>query len=144
MAHGIATGLVAAAATGGALVGVGQRFDTPARPFNAVAAYLLGPGVQALWQFSAATVVGLLVHLAISCVCGLAFVTLVDRWGRGEIAWAILVALVTVGVSWLAGALFGLGLSTLLATGDRLVLAVVLAAALPLGMRLALSVLRRD
>lgn len=144
MAHGIATGLVAAAATGGALVGIGLRFGTPARLFNALAAYLLGPGVQALWRFSIVTVAGVLVHLVVSIVCGLAFVALVDRSGGGEIGWAILVAVVAFLLSWLVAALFGLGLATLLAFGDRLVLAVVLAVALPLGMRLAFSIVRRD
>lgn len=142
--HGIATGLVAAAATGGALVGLGLRFGTPARPFNALAAYLLGPAVQALWQFSIVTVVGLLVHVVVSCLCGLAFVALVERSGGGELGWAILVSVVTFGVSWLVAAWLGIGLATLLAIGDRLVLAVVLAASLPLGMRLAFSMARRD
>src|SRR5689334_12907078 len=39
---GITTGIIAAAATAGALMGFGIRFGTPLRPFNTIAAELLG------------------------------------------------------------------------------------------------------
>lgn len=141
---GIATGLVAAAATGGVLVGLGLRFGTPARPFNALAAYLLGPAAQAAWSPSPITAIGILVHLVTMSACGIVYVALVQHSGGGAIGWALLVVTAVFALSWLVGALFGLGLTTLLAPGDRVILAVVLAVALPLGMRLAFSTLRRD
>lgn len=143
MGLGIATGLVAASATGGVLVALGLRFGTPARPFNALAAYLLGPAAQAAWSPSPITAIGIVVHLVTMSACGIVYVALVQHSG-GAIAWALLVAAVVFALSWLVGALFGLGLTTLLAPGDRVILAVVLAVALPLGMRLALSTRRRD
>lgn len=144
MAQGIATGLLAAAATGGALVGFGLRFGTPARPFNALAAYLLGPAMLAVWQFSIVTVVGLLVHVVANGVWGVVFVQLVEHSGGGALGWAVLVAAGAFGLSSLTGAQLGVGLAPLLSLGDRLVLALVLAASLLLGMRFALSEERRD
>lgn len=143
-AHGIATGLIAAAATGGALVGFGLRFGTPARPFNALAGYILGPATLAIWQFSFVTIVGIAVHVIADTLVGVAFVALVARVGRTEIGWALLLAATAFGISWASAGALGVGLGTLLSIRDRIVLGVVLAAALPLGMRFALSVLRRD
>lgn len=144
MALGVATGLVAAAATGGLLVGFGLRFGTPARLFNALAAYLLGPPAQATWSLSVVTALGIVVHVVIMVAAGIAFVQLVERSTGGAIGWAALVAAVSFGLSWVVGALFGLGLTPLLGLGERVLLAVMLALALPLGMRLALSTRRRD
>ncbi len=141
--HGITTGVVAAAATTGALVGFGLRFGTPARPFNALAAMVLGVRAQGVWRFALVpTMVGLVVHIAIMTLWGVLFVVLVDTSGDHAMWWGILLSAVAFALSWLAAIVLGVGLATLLPVGDRIVLFIVLAAALPLGMRFALSLVR--
>ena len=104
---GITSGIVAASATSGALVGFGIRLGTLARVFNAIASIVLGPEAFAVYGYAASpTLVGVLLHVCAMIVCGLVYVLLVTISGGRDIAWA-------------------------------LVLSAVLAAALVIGMRLA-------
>ena len=137
---GITSGVLAASATAGALVGYGLRLGSPARPFNAIAAMLLGPSAQAAQSFTpAATTLGVVLHVAAMIGWGLVYVALFARSGRHPVGWAIAVAAAALVATLLITRFFGVGLAALLPTGNLIALAVVLATALPLGMRLALS-----
>ncbi len=139
LALGLTTGFVVASATAGALIGFGLRFGTPARPFNAISSVVLGARAQGEWTFvPAVTLLGLLLHIAFSLLCGVIYVEAAERSRRDYVA-ALVIAIAALLLSSLLAALFGVGLAALLPLGDRLVLAAVLGLALPLGMRFALS-----
>lgn len=98
--HGIRVGLVAAAATAGALVGFGLARGMPVQPLNAVAHALVGS--RAFYVQDAhllVTSAGVLVHVVMVVVWGIAFAWAFGRW-RGARLWgataafAALVALV--------------------------------------------------
>lgn len=137
IATGVRLAAVVAAAIAGALVGLGVRAGTPARPFNTLAVPVLGASALAAWD-------------AEPRVTLVAAGTLV----AGALVWALLFSLVAGtlrGVRLVAIALpFGLGASIVvalvaravertepLARGVLVVCAIVVAAALALGMGVA-------
>lgn len=139
IAAGITSGILAASATAGALLGFGLRLGAPARPFNAIAALLLGVNAQALHGFAAAaTPLGILLHVVVTIGLGIAYVALFARSGRHPVLWAAAVAATALGAMMLVARLFGVGLAALLPTSNLIALAVVLALALATGMRFAL------
>lgn len=98
--HGMWIGLVAAAATAGALVGFGTARDAPVQPLNAIAHVIVGS--RAFYVQSAhflVTGVAVLVHLVAMALSGVAFAWAFGRW-RGARLWvaatafAALVALI--------------------------------------------------
>ena len=98
--HGMWIGLVAAAATAGALVGFGTARDAPVQPLNAIAHVIVGS--RAFYVQSAhvvVTTVAVLTHLAAMALCGLAFTWAFGRWRDARLwvaafGFAALVALV--------------------------------------------------
>ena len=137
---GITSGILAASATAGALVGFGLRLGAPAHPFNAIAALVLGSSAQALHTFApGATPLGILLHVVVMTGCGLVYSALFGRSGRHPVAWAVAVAAAALVATILIARLFGVGLAALLPTGTLIAFAVVLAIALAVGMRLAPS-----
>ena len=85
--HGMWIGLVAAAATAGALVGFGTARDAPVQPLNAIAHMIVGS--RAFYVQSAhllVTPVAVLVHLTAMALCGVAFAWAFGRW-RGARLW---------------------------------------------------------
>ncbi len=135
---GLGAGMLAAAATVGALVGAGIRVGTPARPLNAIAAVLLGQNAQGTWGFTAVTAAGLALHLAATLLLALLFAWLVTRTGGRAWLWGAIFGAAWLVGAWLVARVLGVGPGTLLPLGDRILLAALLALALPLGMRLAL------
>ena len=122
------------------MLGFGLRLGAPARPFNAIAALLLGANAQALHGFAAAaTPLGILLHIVVTIGLGIAYVALFARSGRHPVLWAAGVAAAALGAMLLVARLFGVGLAALLPTGNLIALTVVLALALATGMRFALS-----
>jgi len=140
-------GAVATAATGGALLGFGLRQGTPARPFNALAALVLGDRATGIWGFhSVVTVTGLLVHVAVTLGWGLLFARLA-RGMRGTrlAASALLAALVALVVDgFVAGRVLGVDVSGALAPAQVVAVHLVLGVALAVGMRLATSYVWSD
>jgi hypothetical protein len=135
---GITSGIMAASATAGALVGFGIRLGTPARVFNAIASILLGPEALAVYGFGAApTLLGGLLHVGAMIACGLVYVSLVTRSNGRAISWAAIMSVATIAVAWFLARRFGVGPAVVLPLGNLLVLCVILAAALVIGMRLA-------
>lgn len=136
-------GLVAASATAGALLRIGMRDGTPARPFNAIASVLAGASAAQTWGFAGVTLVGVVAHVVATVVWALVAEWLVERGVATR--W---VAAGVVAVAWLAfttaiGRIVGNGVSAVVDLGDRVTIALVLAITLALGMRLAFSSPRR-
>lgn len=142
---GVTAGVIAGAATAGALIGFGVRFGTPLRPFNTVAAAVLGQ-----LAFGAAeppvfvTIVGIVLHFAIALAWGVAYVYAVGRSHGYRWQWAVAAGVAAFLLTSLFARALGVGLGTLLPLGDRIVLSLVLALALPVGMRFALRASRTE
>jgi hypothetical protein len=134
----IIAGLVAAAGTAGALAGVGIRLGTPARPFNAIATYLLSGNTAGVLDFHPGiTIIGLTVHTVVSIGLAVAALLLRDQGHLRSAVAAVLVAAVAFGASIAMARWGGQGLAALLVMGDLLVVHLVLAVALALGLWLA-------
>ena len=71
---GVVVGLLAACATGGALLGFGIRQGIPSRPFNATARLLLGARADGVWGFvPAVTLTGVALHVTVMVVWGVVY-----------------------------------------------------------------------
>ena len=132
----IVVGGVAAAATTGALVAVGHRLGSIALPFTSIGAVLLHESASAPATYMVVT--GLVLHAAAIFLWSLICLQLARGFARRDIA-AGLVAACQFTLSWIIASSSGSGLASVLALGDRIVYAVVLAGALVVGMRFAFS-----
>lgn len=147
LAQGILTGALAAAATGGTLLGFGIQQGTPARPFNAVAGLLLGDRAPSIWGFhSVVTVVGVMVLVAFTLGWGLLFARLTGAMRGWRLAgMALVVATVALALDvLLVTRVRGANVSDVLAPAQIVALHAVLGIALGVGMRLATSYLWSD
>jgi hypothetical protein len=145
--QGVLAGTLAAAAIAGALLGFGIQQGTPARPFNAVASLVLGDRAQGIWGFHpVVTVVGVIVHVALTLGWGLLFARLAGGMRGLRLAGAaVIVAATALAVNVLiATQLHGANVSDVLAPAQVIALHVVLGVALGVGMRLATSYLWSD
>lgn len=130
-------GSIAAAATSGALVGMGRRLGAPGAAFAAIGALFVRGG-----DVPPAIVAGVIMHVVASVLWTFVFLRLVAKFqGRIERS-AILVAAMQLVVSWVIARLSGRGIATVVPFGDRVVLALCLAISLVVGMRFAFSPLR--
>src|SRR5688500_7592703 len=129
--RGVWIGLVAAAATAGALVGFGWVRDAPAQPLNAVAHVLLGS--RAFYVHDAHPIVtptAILVHLASLVLWGILF-ALAVRWTRGVLLWVgVLVFTVAVAaIDFLVlPSRLSPGFETVLTRGEVVIIYAVMAA----------------
>jgi hypothetical protein len=147
LTQGILTGALAAAATAGALLGFGIQQGTPARPFNAIAALVLGDRADRIWGFHlVVTVVGVIVHVALTFGWGLLFARLAGGMRGLRLAGAALgIAAAALAVDVLiATRVLGSHVSDVLAPAQVIALHVVLGIALGVGMRLATSYMWSD
>jgi hypothetical protein len=130
---GVWIGLVAAAATAGALVGFGWARGAPLQPLNTVAHLLIGS--RAFYVTGAQPVVtsaGILVHIVSIVAWGVLFSLAIGRM-RGARVWAA--ALVFAGIVALIDfallpARFAPGFETLLTRGELIVVYGVMAGAM--------------
>ena len=136
---GAIAGALAAASTSGALIALGKRTGTVARPFNVIASHLLGPGAADSFVFvPRITLIGIAVHLVLTTLLGILILEIVKR--RLSSLWVA-----TAGISLLCG-LVSIGvarrgapsLAQLFSLGDLVVYFVVLALSLAVGTRFAL------
>lgn len=140
---GLRAGLVAASATAGALLAFGLRLGTPLRPFNAIARLVLGRSADGVWGWvPAITVPGLLVHIALGVVCGLALALLAPA--RARLPRLVAIATLIAGAAHLLDAVLlprvaGPGLAALLAPAQLVLFYLVLIGGLVAGIRLAFS-----
>jgi len=129
-------GSVAAAATCGALVAIGHRLGDAGWPFAAIADALLhrsslGGGIAAV------VIVGVLIHVAMTFVWAAVFLWLITYARMRDWIAGLAVAVGQLMLSWLVAVATGSGMATVLAFGDRAIVAVVLGIALVVGMRFA-------
>ena len=135
---GISGGLLAATATSGALIAIGSRAATVARPFNAIAGHLLGVrGSDAFGFVPQVTIVGVALHVVLVTLGGMAVAFITRRriapvWVAAT-ALATLSALVSVGIARRGGS----SLARVLPIGDLLLFYVIVAVSLAVGIRLA-------
>jgi hypothetical protein len=142
---GITAGVLAASATAGALLGYGLRLGAPARPFNAIGAMLLGSGAQAAHGFSpGTTLLGIALHIGAMLGLGVVYASLTGGARRHVVVWAVILAAGALVLTYFVGRLFGVGLATILSPANVVILGVILAIALPIGMRFALPRLQRE
>lgn len=140
LALGLTTGIIAAAATGGALLGFGIRAGMPSRPFNGIATLVLGDQARGVWGYvGTITVTGIVLHVAITVGWGVLFAALAGRRHGWQVT---ALAMVVSAVAWVVSRTIvlrqvGAGMSSVLGSGQLAVLHVVLAVALVLGMRFA-------
>jgi hypothetical protein len=147
LTRGILTGALAAAATAGALLGFGIQHGTPARPFNAVASLVVGDRADRIWGFHpVVTVVGVVVHVALTFAWGLLFARLAGGMRGLRLAGAAVgIAATALAVDVLIlTRLLGAHVSDVLAPAQVIALHLVLGVALGVGMRLATSYLWSD
>jgi hypothetical protein len=136
----IFVGSVAAAATTGALIGIGRRAGSAGYPFAATAAVLFHrtPSAAAVGL----VFVGLVLHVVLSFVWARIFIWLAEGPVHRDLVAAGTVALAQLAIGWVAASITGAGIASAIALGDRVVLAVVMAVALVTGMRFARGVSR--
>ena len=130
-------GSIAAAATTGALVGLGRRDATPVRVFNAVGAHVIRPSSIEGFRFGPGTVAGILFHLVVTAALGVVLVYLTrDRrlpvW-PATTGLAVLCALVSIGLARRSLP----SLALILPVGDLIAYYVVLTISLAVGIRFA-------
>jgi hypothetical protein len=135
---GISAGLLAATATSGALIVIGSRAATVARPFNAIAGHLVGvQRSDALGFVPAVTITGIAIHFGLVTLGGVAVAMVARR--RIAPAWvaatalATLSALVSVGIARRGGS----SLARVLPIGDLILFYLLVALSLVVGIRLA-------
>lgn len=121
---GITTGTVPAAAISGMLLGFGMRSGSPGRAFEAF-------GVGAL--------AGVLLVNVLMLLCGVVYVAVVAQKRQLRMAWTIAITVAAIAVMLVCERLAGGDVARVLSTPNLIELGVVLAIALPIGMRLALS-----
>jgi hypothetical protein len=138
MRVGVKAGIIAATATSGALIAIGSRASTAARPFNVIAAHLLGAQRADVHGFiPSVTLTGVVLHVALTTVIAIAVAVVARRriaptWVAVTII-ATLSALVSIGIARRGGS----SLARLLTVGDLLLFYITLAIALILGIRFA-------
>lgn len=133
----IFVGSIAAAATTGALIAIGRRMGGASLPFAATGATLMRRTVSG--ASSGLVFSGVVLHIVLVFLWTALCLWLVRSRGWRPTLAAFVVALVAHVASWLAAWATGYGVASVVALGDRIVLAVVFALALVVGIRLAFS-----
>jgi hypothetical protein len=134
----IVVGAIAASATTGALLAMGHRAGRAVMPFAAIGAV---PLQRTNLGTAGLAVAGLFLHVAAMFVLASVYVWVAERT-KQPVVTAILVAVVNLVASWLVTWATGRGVATVLPLGDRVLYAVILAAAYIAGMRYALRASR--
>lgn len=135
---GLSAGLLGATATTGALIAIGARAATVARPFNAIAGHLLGVQRSDAFGFvPLLTILGIAIHVLVVTLGGVVVAVVARR--RIAPAWvaaaavAALSGLVSVGIARRGGS----SLARVLPIGDLVLFYIIVALSLVVGIRLA-------
>ena len=135
---GITSGIIPAAATTGMLFGYGIRLGGATRVFQAIGSVLLrGSSESATGSSLAATVVGILLHVAATLACGVAYVAFADESEDHPIARAIAIGAASCALAFLAVRTFAGSIALVLTPGNLIAIGAVIAITLPIGMRFA-------
>ena len=141
----MAAGLLAAASTSGALVALGRRAATAARPFNIIASHLLGFRAADAYGFvPRITLTGVALHVVATTLLGVVILRIVRQqrapiW-LASVGVSLLWCLVSIGIARRGSP----SVAQLFAVGDLAVYFVVLALSLAIGIRFALPALAID
>jgi hypothetical protein len=136
---GITTGIIPAAATTGMLFGYGIRLGAASRVFQAIGSVLLGGGRDgASGPSSPVTIgVGIVLHVAATLACGVAYAAFAREGEDHRIAWAIAIGAAASAFAFLAVRTVAGSIALVLTPGNLIAIGVVIAITLPIGMRFA-------
>ena len=136
---GITTGIIPAAATTGMLLGYGLRLGGAARVFQAIGSVLLGTAGESAARSSSALAagVGIVLHIAATLACGIAYVAFASEADDHRIAWAIAIGAAASAIAFLAVRTFAGSIALVLTPGNLIAIGAVIAITLPIGMRFA-------
>ena len=134
---GITSGIIPAAATTGMLFGYGIRLGAASRVFQALGSVLLGTAGERASISSLATGVGIVLHVAATLACGVAYVACAGESEDHPIAWAIAIGAAASAFAFLAVRTFAGSIALVLTPGNLIAIGAVIAITLPIGMRFA-------
>lgn len=138
---GITTGIIPAAATTGMLLGYGIRLGAASRVFQAIGSVLLGTAGENGSHSSLAATVGIVLHIAATLACGIAYDTVVGESENHRLAWAIAIGAAASAFAFLAVSSVAGSIALVLTPGNLIAIGAVIAITLPIGMRFAPSTL---
>jgi hypothetical protein len=121
------------------LLGYGIRLGAPWRVLQALGGLVVGAGADGTNRSLLATVVGLALHLVVTLVCGVVYVSLTRNAREHRVAWAIAIAAGVDAAAFIAARTFGGSIALALTPSNLLAIGVAIAISLPIGMRFALS-----
>jgi len=119
------------------LLGYGLRLGAASRVFQAIGAVLLGTAGESVSHSSLAVAVGLVLHVAATVACGVAYETFAGEAEEHRIAWAIAIGAAVSAIAFLAVRTFAGSIALVLTPGNLIAIGAVIAITLPIGMRLA-------
>jgi hypothetical protein len=134
---GITTGIIPAAATTGMLLGYGLRLGAASRVFEAIGGVFLGMSGESVSHSSLAAAVGVVLHVAATLACGVAYVAFARNAEDHRIAWAIAIGAAVAAIAFLSVRTFAGSIALVLTPGNLIAIGAVIAITLPIGMRLA-------
>lgn len=134
---GITTGIIPAAATTGMLLGYGLRLGAASRVFQAIGAVFLGPAGESAIRSPLATTVGIVLHVAATLACGVAYAAFAGDSEDHRFAWAIAIGAAVSAIAFLAVRTVAGSIALVLTPGNLIAIGAVIAITLPIGMRLA-------
>lgn len=135
---GITSGIIPAAATTGMLFGYGIRLGGASRVFQAIGAVLLGTAAESTrGSSSLAMAVGIVLHIAATLACGVAYAAFAGESEDHPIAWAIAIGAAASAFAFLAVRTFAGSIALVLTPGNLIAIGAVIAITLPIGMRFA-------
>ena len=132
---GITAGVVPAAATTGMLFGYGIRLGAATRVFHAIGSVLTG--AESASGSPVLTGVGIVLHVAATLGCGVAYASLAREPNEHRIAWAIAIGAAASATLFVAVRTFAGSIALVLTPGNLIAIGVVIAITLPIGMRFA-------
>jgi len=134
---GITSGVIPAAATAGMLLGYGIRLGAASRVFQAIGLVLLRTDGESASGSLLATGVGILLHVAATLACGIAYAALTGESEEHPLAWAIVIGAAVSALAFLAVRTFAGSIALVLTPGNLIAIGAVIAITLPIGMRFA-------
>jgi hypothetical protein len=117
------------------LLGFGIRLGVPMRVFQAIG-NIVG-GVDSTPTIAA--MLGIVISVAMTLGCGVAYASLSRDGRENRIAWAIALGAFAAAAAFVVARTFGGSIALVLTPGNLVTLGVVIAITLPIGMRLAPS-----
>jgi len=120
------------------MFGYGIRLGAAFRVFQAIGSVLLGSGGESASGPSLLlTGVGMVLHLAATIACGIAYAALAGETEDHPIAWAIAIGAAVSAFAFLAVRTFAGSIALVLTPGNLIAIGAVIAITLPIGMRFA-------